>query len=460
MTGELAKLDEFFLRLSSEPSAVAATVDAAEIATAVAETDRDELRARLRGGIGKVLVDEVIRRLPEYVDQTAAAGVNRVVGWHLFGEDGVVDRFVLRFDNGVVSVGRDLDGAPSVTLRLGTADFLVLATGNGDPATMVLSGVLRIEGDAAVALDLVRLLRIPSAKGVVEVDDPRAVDVTRIAALIGKIEPRKLAERLRGPVGRIVVDEVIRRLPEYVDPVAAAGVNQVIGWRLLDERGAGDRFLLRIDDGVASAGRELDGVPSVTLRLGTADFLVLATGNGDPATMVLSGVLRIEGDAAVALDLVRLLRIPSAKGVVEVGDPRAVDVGSIVRLVASTSDRDLKERLRGPVRQILLDEIFRRLPGYLNPRRAAGVEGMIAWQITGGTGRYDEYRTRITGGTATVGDLPGKPSLTIRTDPVLFFKLVTGNLNPVKAFLWRRLSVRGDLAFASRLPAIFSIPKA
>ncbi|QWF83859.1 SCP2 sterol-binding domain-containing protein [Amycolatopsis sp. CA-230715] len=460
MAGHLSKLDEFFLRLTEDPSAEAANVDAVEIAAAVAGADRDELRARLRGGIGKVLVDEVIRRLPEYVDPVAAAGVSQVIGWHLFGEDGVVDRFVLRFDDGAVSVGRELDGDPSVTLRLGMADFLVLATGNGDPATMVLSGVLRIEGDAGVALDLVRLLRIPSAKGVVEVDDPRAVDVTGIAALIGEIEPRKLAERLRGPVGRIVVDEVIRRLPEYVDPVAAAEVDRVIGWHLLDERGAGHRFLLRIENGRASAGRDVEGVPSVTLRLGMADFLVLATGNGDPATMVLSGVLRIEGDAEVALDLVRLLRIPSAKGVVEVGDPRAVDVGKVIRLVASTSDRELKERLRGPVRQILLDEIFRRMPAYLNTRRAAGVDGMVAWQITGGTGRYDEYRTRIAGGKATVGDLPGKPSVTIRTDAVLFFKLVTGNLNPVKAFLWRKLSVRGDLVFASRLPAIFTIPQA
>lgn len=74
MAGHLSKLDEFFLRLTEDPSAEAANVDAVEIAAAVAGADRDELRARLRGGIGKVLVDEVIRRLPEYVDPVAAAG--------------------------------------------------------------------------------------------------------------------------------------------------------------------------------------------------------------------------------------------------------------------------------------------------------------------------------------------------------------------------------------------------
>jgi len=267
-------------------------------------------------------------------------------------------------------------------------------------------------------------------------------------------------------IRQIIIDEIIRRFPDYIDPVASKGMTGVVRWELVGFGDEIDRFTLLVDDGVVEVGRDLDDgpddEPTVTLRLGVVSFLKLAAGNGDPSTMVLSGDLELDGDAWFALDLLQLFRIPTTAGLVELGGPNKVDVGAVSRLVRQVPDRQLRERLRGPVRQILLDEVFRRMPSYLNRDRSVGVDALVAWQITGRPdGGFDEYRTCIRDGVCTVGtgrELRGRPKASIRTDPMVFFKVVTSNANPIMSCVRRRLSVRGDLLFAARLARIFDIP--
>ncbi|TCC27522.1 MULTISPECIES: SCP2 sterol-binding domain-containing protein [Kribbella] len=140
----------------------------------------------------------------------------------------------------------------------------------------------------------------------------------------------------------------------------------------------------------------------------------------------------------------------------------ALDAGELARLVDRTSERELRHRLIGGVREIALREIFRRMPEYLRPARAAGFDAVISWQITGagGGGRretVDEYWLRVHDGRCTL-ESPGAtpPDITIRTDPTTLLRIVTGNEDPVLAVLKQRLSVRGDLAQAARLPKLFS----
>ena len=141
----------------------------------------------------------------------------------------------------------------------------------------------------------------------------------------------------------------------------------------------------------------------------------------------------------------------------------ALDAGELACLVDRTSERELRHRLIGGVREIALREIFRRMPEYLRPARAAGFDAVVAWQITGasGDGRpdlMDEYWIRIRDGRCTVlDDRPGRADISIRTDPATLPRIVTGNEDPVLAVLKQRLSVRGDLALAARLSKVFAV---
>ena len=136
-----------------------------------------------------------------------------------------------------------------------------------------------------------------------------------------------------------------------------------------------------------------------------------------------------------------------------------LDLGELARLVDRTSERELRHRLIGGVREVALREIFRRMPEYLRPARAAGFDAVVAWQITGaGGGGVDEYRIRVHDGRCDV--LSGHrepPAISVRTDPATLLKIVTGNEDPVTAVLKQRLSVRGDLALAARLTKLFAV---
>jgi hypothetical protein len=141
----------------------------------------------------------------------------------------------------------------------------------------------------------------------------------------------------------------------------------------------------------------------------------------------------------------------------------SLDASELARLVDRTSERELRHRLIGGVREIALREIFRRMPEYLRPARAAGFDAVVAWQITGagpagGTGEVDEFWIRVSDGRCVVlDDQPDGADISIRTDPATLLRVVTGIEDPVTAVLKQRLSVRGDLALAARLTKIFAV---
>jgi len=143
----------------------------------------------------------------------------------------------------------------------------------------------------------------------------------------------------------------------------------------------------------------------------------------------------------------------------ETDDLAALDLLELARLVDRTSERELRHRLIGGVREVALREIFRRMPEYLRPTRAEGFDAVVAWQITGaGGGGVDEYRIRVSDGRCRLlTDHAEPPAISVRTDPATLLKIVTGNEDPVTAVLKQRLSVRGDLALAARLTKIFAV---
>ncbi|TWD82064.1 SCP-2 sterol transfer family protein [Kribbella amoyensis] len=145
----------------------------------------------------------------------------------------------------------------------------------------------------------------------------------------------------------------------------------------------------------------------------------------------------------------------------ESGDLAALDLAELARLVDHTSERELRHRLIGGVREVALREIFRRMPDYLRPARAAGFDAVVAWLITGaggGENGVDEYRIRVRDGRCSVlADRTEPAQISVRTDPATLLKIVTGNEDPVTAVLKQRLSVRGDLALAARLTKIFAV---
>ena len=99
------------------------------------------------------------------------------------------------------------------------------------------------------------------------------------------------------------------------------------------------------------------------------------------------------------------------------------------------------------------------MPERLNAATAAGTDVTVNWEITRDGGEPDRYVVRVAGGACTVeeGQDPS-PRVSLKLGPATFLQLVTGNLNPVTAFMAGQISVEGDLMFAATVPNLFEIP--
>ncbi len=290
------------------------------------------------------------------------------------------------------------------------------------------------------------------------------LDPAALARLVAELPEDTMREVLTGEAVAAAVDQVIARFPEFVDAERTEGARSAVGW-IVTGGDRPDRFIVAFDDGTVRAGRDLEDEPRVTLELDAVDFLRLATGNADPTTLFLSGRLTLTGEQLFAIEMASFLRIPGAEGETaaeRVLDPGAVDATRIAAVVRDAPDDALRRGMEGEIRELILDEIFRRFPEYFRRGPLDASEVALAFKITGrADGGADRYRVLIRGDEVIAGrDLDVDPRVTIVMDGVDFLKLVTGNANPVMSFLSGKLKIRGDLGFAAQIPGLFRIPSA
>ena len=115
------------------------------------------MRAVMEGGFRPIVLAEVFRRFPDFIDAEKAGELKLSVGFRIGGRaDGEVDRYVVHVADGVCTIetsppeGQRRDA----TITVEGADFLRLATGQLHPVRGVLTGALKVKGDRAKALAL------------------------------------------------------------------------------------------------------------------------------------------------------------------------------------------------------------------------------------------------------------------------------------------------------------------
>ena len=132
------------------------------------------------------------------------------------------------------------------------------------------------------------------------------------------------------------------------------------------------------------------------------------------------------------------------------------------RLVKLTPESEIRALLAGHQRAAILDGIFARMPESFRPARAAGLDAVIQWTITGGPNGSDTYEIRIADGVCSTSSAPStdRPRLGITVAPLDFVKVVSGNANPVLMFMTGKLKAKGDMSLAVNIPNLFEVPKA
>lgn len=267
--------------------------------------------------------------------------------------------------------------------------------------------------------------------------------------------------------GSRVVEGVTRRIGELAVPAQLAEVDGRVRWEVAAR--PGEATTLHLRRGVVDVESGGSGSADVVVRGSELQLLRLVAGQLDVAVAYLGSQIGITGASSVALALASLFAVDGTTPVTgEPFDVRDIDPVAIARVLHGVPADHLRSVMASDFRPVILEEIFGRMPAFVNGRKAAGVQITVGFRLTGRPdGEVDRYVLRLRDGQATVlagaaADAVGREDrhATVTCEAADFLRLVTGHLSAVSGVLRGQLKVRGDKAAALRLNAAFDIPTA
>jgi putative sterol carrier protein len=301
-----------------------------------------------------------------------------------------------------------------------------------------------------------------------------------VAAFLGDAAPVALVEAIRTATdeeilasthdaghGPAVVEGVMRRIGELAVPALLALMEGRVRWESADR--PGEAFTLHFHGGVVEVEAGSAGAADVVVRGSDLQLLRLVAGQLDVAVEYLGDRIGISGASSVALALASLFAVDGTPPVTgEPVDVRDIDPADVARVLHGVRADHLRSVMASDFRPVILEEIFERMPAFVNGRKAAGVQITVGFRLTGRPdGEVDRYVLRLRDGQATV--LAGSAAdavdrqdrhATVTCEAADFLRLVTGHLSAVSGVLRGQLKVRGDKAAALRMNAAFDIPTA
>lgn len=137
-----------------------------------------------------------------------------------------------------------------------------------------------------------------------------------VSRLVRDAPEDRLDRLMRTPARRVVLDGIFRQMPRFMDRERAARTTASVRWSITGRGDGGqDTYFLEIVDGSCRVTRRApDGEPRLTITVDGAEFVRLATGNGDAMQAYFSGRLGLSGDIMFAARLVSLFRVPTGGG--------------------------------------------------------------------------------------------------------------------------------------------------
>lgn len=295
-------------------------------------------------------------------------------------------------------------------------------------------------------------------------------DAELIVKLAGATSDRDLERLLLDDdVRAAAVGSVLARLDEYAVQERLDSVEGTVAFRLaLPKRGV-ETYVLEFGGGGVDVVHEGPGADhgletDVTIACTMADFVRLVTGGVNAALLYLGARLDIEGDQMLALEVGGVFRVPGTEDVAV--DPKALDPVDVAAAIAKVNDAHLHAVMSGSLREVVLTEVFRRLPDFVHAEKAQRHELAVGFKIGGRPdGGADRFVVTLKDGRATVERIEDTSrardrDATISLNGAQFLKLVTGRLNPVTAVMRGQLKVRGDAKAALTFSGLMDIPSA
>lgn len=102
-----------------------------------------------------------------------------------------------------------------------------------------------------------------------------------------------------------------------------------------------------------------------------------------------------------------------------------------------------------------LDELFEMMPNVFDAEKAKDMNATVQFDLTGEGG--DQYYVEVANGTVnTSKGTAENPTATIHMDADDYKAMVSGELNPVTAFMSGKIKVEGDLNTVMKFQTLFN----
>jgi putative sterol carrier protein len=256
------------------------------------------------------------------------------------------------------------------------------------------------------------------------------------------------------------VNAILDRFAEFADAKRLAEVDGVVRFELARSKKHSDCHTARFAAG--SVTLEADATtPDVTIAADIVDFVRLVTGQSNAALLYLGGRLGVRGQEMLALAVGTVFMVPGSTHAAV--DPTALDPVDVATAVATTSGKHMRAVMEGGFRPIVLAEVFRRFPDFIDTGKAGTMRLCVGFRIGGrADGEVDRYTVHIEDGVCTIETNPPdgqRRDATIIVDGADFLRLATGQLHPVRGVLTGALKVKGDRAKALALNAVMVPPQ-
>jgi len=283
----------------------------------------------------------------------------------------------------------------------------------------------------------------------------RGVDeLRRTLGVLGvtKAAPAPAAAPAAGgpPSQAAIVDALVKAAPRYFQKERAGAARSVFHMHITGAKG----YTIEIANGACTVHEGHVGAATCNVKVDAETYVGMAQGKVNPQKAFMEKKLSADnlGEAMKYATIFRQPKpeeiqalIASAGGALApAASPAAAGAGAGAGAAGAGTQKDL------------VDQIFTRMPEAFVPAKAAGWKAAILWKVAGA----GDYTVHVEGGACrtTQGAPEGKPTSTVKLAAETMIGMVTGKVNPQKAFMEGKITA-DNLADMMKFGSAFDLKK-
>jgi NAD(P)-dependent dehydrogenase (short-subunit alcohol dehydrogenase family)/acyl dehydratase/putative sterol carrier protein len=370
------------------------------------------------------IVDRLVKAVPTFFVKERAGGMKS--NFHLFIK-GAKD-YSIQIENGECKVVEGHVGTPTCKIRTDVDTYIGMAEGKVNPQKAFMEQKLTADV-LPEAMKYATVFRQPRAD--------------EIRALIGEVAPAgaPAAAPAAAADPAAIVDRLVKAVPTFFVKEKAGGMKSNFH---LFIKGAKD-YSIQIENGECKVSEGHVGTPTCKIRTDAATYIGMAEGKVNPQKAFMEQKLTADV-LPEAMKYATVFRQPGPEEI------RALIGGAAAAPGAGAP-------AAGPAAadpKAIVEQIFARMGEAFVPAKAAGWKAAILWKVAGA----GDFTVEVADGkVVTRPGAPAKPTSTVKLSAETLIGMVSGKVNPQKAFMEGKITA-DNLNDMMKFGAAFDMKKA